>query len=137
MARDPTVVKELYEHVFGAGEPTARLVAEGSFPHCWTTRYRELLKDAAREWRDEPVWPRELVSAIHYTSWYLDLRYELWHRQTGQRNDQTERDLRSLRSPSEIFLMHGSLLPSETSVTEGWMPDGGRGHIAKAENRLA
>ena len=55
------------------------------------------------------MWPRDLVAAIHFASWYLHLRYNVWCSSTGQRNENTERELASLRTPSEIFLMHGAL----------------------------
>jgi hypothetical protein len=113
MTPDHDIVDQLYDHVFGSREPTKTLVEQGRFPGDWTARYLDLLQVATVEWRDQPMWPRKMVAAIHFTSWYLNLRYEVWRHSTGDRNEGTERDLASLRSPSEIFLMHGSLAQSK------------------------
>ena len=103
-----TVADEIANHVFGAGAPCDALVGTGRFPEGWPAEYLRLLRLAHDQWVHEPMWPRQLVAATHFASWYLNLRYEVWCRSSGQRNPQTEKELASLRSPSEVFLMHGS-----------------------------
>ena len=77
-------------------------------PRGWATDYLDLLRGATEHWQHQPLWPPEIVAAILFTSWYLNLRYDAWCvANTPHKN--TERDLASLRSPSELFLMHGSL----------------------------
>jgi hypothetical protein len=85
------------------------LVMHGQFPDAWVANYLEMLRIATHEWSEQPLWPRRMVAAIHFASWYLNLRYDVWCSASGQRNELTERELKSLRSPSEIFLMRGSL----------------------------
>lgn len=102
------IVDRLRDHVFGDNGPTQSLLNDGRLPTGWSTEYLDLLRIAEKQWRHQPMWPRELVAAIHFTSWYLNLRYEAWCA-NNDRNHTTERELASLRSPSELFLMHGSL----------------------------
>jgi hypothetical protein len=105
------VVDALFSHVFRDGAADDELIYHGRFPPNWTTKYRELLATASDHWVNEPLWPRKLVASIHFASWYLNSRYDVWlksDRSQSQRCEQTERELASLRSPSEIFLMHGS-----------------------------
>lgn len=109
MPADPAIAEQLHEHVFGLQDPTGMLVDSGTFPDEWVQQCLDLLQIAAAEWRDQPLWPRKLVTAVHFASWYLDLRYEVWRRSTGKRHEMTERDLASIRSPSEVFLMCGSI----------------------------
>jgi hypothetical protein len=108
-----TVCQQLRVHVFGESGPTACLLNEGQFPNGWIEEYSRLLQVVVVEWQDKPMWPREVVSAIHFTSWYLELRYNAWGTCTGNRNECTERELASLRSKSELFLMRGSLIESQ------------------------
>ena len=103
------IADAMYSHVFHDGGASAELLDHGRFPENWCKTYLELLALATKEWKDAPMWPRQLVAAVHFTSWYLVIRYDVWKASTGQQNSQTERELNSLRSPSEIFLMHGSL----------------------------
>ena len=109
MSAAENIAQQLHDHVFGAGGPTGSLVNDGRLPDAWASRYLQLLEAASREWHDQPLWPRELVAAIHFASWYLSVRYDVWCSSTGSRNEETERELTSLRSPSEIFLMRESL----------------------------
>ncbi len=61
---------------------------------------------AHNEWHAEMLWPRELVAAIHVASFYFGIRYDAWRAfGGGRRNEQTERELASLRTPSELFLI--------------------------------
>lgn len=106
--KEQLIVDRLRDHVFGNNGPTQSLLNEGRLPNGWATEYLNLLRIASEQWQLRPMWPRELVAAIHFTSWYLVLRYDAWCA-TNNRNENTERELASLRSPSELFLMHGSL----------------------------
>jgi hypothetical protein len=99
---------QLAAHVFGTGSPCGFLLGRGELPAGWSTEYLRLLRIAADQWRNQSLWPQILVSSIHFASWYLPLRYEVWSKAEGRRNADTERELASLRSPSEIFLMAGS-----------------------------
>lgn len=102
-------VDMIHDHVFGSGAPAPSLLADGKLPDRWKANYLSLLASAASEWKDQPLWPSRLVSAVHFASSYLLLRYNVWSSASGQRNEETERELSALKSPSEIFLMHGSL----------------------------
>lgn len=110
-----SIADKIYDHVFGSSNPTGRLIEDGCFPDDWTMIYLSLLEQASSEWKDQLMWPSKMVAAIHFTSWYLVLRYEVWQTSSGKRDEKTERQLNSLRSPSEIFLMTGSLA-HETEV---------------------
>jgi hypothetical protein len=103
-----SVVDKIADHVLEP-EPTSELINTGQFPAGWSAEYLRLLKLASDQWAEEPAWPRQLVAAVHFASWYLNLRFDVWRHSTGQRNLQTEKELASLRSPSEIFIMRGSL----------------------------
>lgn len=105
----PNIADRLFNHVFGSGEPTALLMDNGRLPSDWASTYLQLLREASEEWHDQPLWPRQLVSAVHFASWYLQMRYDVWRQRTGSRDDATEKSLAAIRSPSEIFLMRGSL----------------------------
>ncbi|GAB5442582.1 MAG: hypothetical protein Fues2KO_29310 [Fuerstiella sp.] len=102
-----SIVDRLHDHVFGLEGPTQSLLNEGRLPTGWASEYLSLLRIATKQWVHELLWPRRLVAAIHFTSWYLNLRYEAW-RISHDRNENTERELASLRSASELFLMQGS-----------------------------
>jgi len=106
--KEESIADRLRDHVFGENGPTRLLLNEGRLPTGWAAEYLDLLRDAAEQWQHRPLWPRELVAAIHFTSWYLNLRYDAWCA-TNDRNENTERELASLQSSSELFLMHGSL----------------------------
>src|SRR5688572_14172459 len=97
------VETRLAAHVFGDGSPCRAILERGKFPNGWTDEYLRLLRIASDEWRDKALWPQNLVSAVHFASWYLPLRYEVWSKSEGRRDDNTEKKLASLRSPSEIF----------------------------------
>ena len=116
MPADESIAQQLHNHAFGDDGPTNSLINEGVFPEGWAAKYLQLLETATKEWRDQPMWPRELVAAIHFASWHLNLRYDSWCSSSGRHNEETECELQSLRSPSEIFLMRGSL-KSKTNAT--------------------
>lgn len=104
------IVDRLREHVLGEKGPTCSLINEGRLPVGWMEEYLELLRIATKQWQHQRLWPRELVTAIHFASWYLHLRYDAWRAlHNRNRNETTERELGSIRSHSELFLMHGAL----------------------------
>ena len=107
-SRKDGIVSELHALVFADGGPTPTLVNEGRLPDGWATSYLNLLSEAARDWGEETMWPRELVASVHFASWYLNLRYDVWCAISSQRNERTEQELAALRAPSEIFLMRGA-----------------------------
>lgn len=111
-SKEHKIAAQLREHVFGNDGPTESLINEGRFPHEWASKYLELLNVATKQWQHQQMWPRELVAAIHFASWYLDLRYDAWC-SSNPPNKTTERELAAIRSTSELFLMHGSV---ETDV---------------------
>jgi hypothetical protein len=105
MARDMAVADALAQHVLGPGDPSGQLIEEGKFPPGWAEEYRRLLRLAELEWLGEPLWPRSLVAAMHYTLIYLDVRYSAWrsHGGGGHRNEVTERDLARVTGPTRLF----------------------------------
>jgi hypothetical protein len=103
------VVDAIWQHVFGVDGPAPVILSNGQFPDQWCERYLTLLAVATNRYREDPLWPARLVSAIHFAANYLPLRYDVWRSFTGTRNEETERQLSMLKSPSELFLMYGSL----------------------------
>lgn len=105
-----SIANKIADHVFGAGSPCDSLVNTGQLPSGWSGEYLRLLNVATDQWAQKPAWPRQLVAAVHFASWYLNLRYDVWcSASPRRRNLQTEKELASLRSPSEIFIMRGAL----------------------------
>ncbi|MDD9942871.1 MAG: hypothetical protein OXU20_17655 [Myxococcales bacterium] len=94
----------LWDHVFGAPDPSRHLLDEGRFPANWVSRYRALVESATNAWGAENEWPSEAVSAVHFASLYLQGRYDAW-RVGGNRNEKTESQLTEVRGASEAFLM--------------------------------
>lgn len=111
MSHDEGIAEQLHDQVFGSRDPTGMLIDQGRLPDGWVTQYLDHLRIATAKWGDQPLWPRKLVAAVHFASRYLNLRYDVWRQSTGGRHESTERDLASIRSPSEIFLMRGSTDP--------------------------
>ena len=83
------------------------LLRNGRFPDGWVERYLAFLEEVTRFWKDQPSWPKELVTAIHVASWYLELRYKVWCHVEKSSNRTTEDQLATIRGPSEFFLMAG------------------------------
>jgi hypothetical protein len=107
----------LAEHCLGPDSPAFTLLATGEVAAQWVVRYRELLREVSALWRAEPLWPREVVTAIHFSSFYLELRYAAWRETSGRNNPDTEGRLATIRSTGELFLMEGaSNLTSGVSV---------------------
>lgn len=97
----------LVEHVLGAGKPTNALLNTGTLPGDWVEKYLALLERVVAIWREQATWPREIVGAVHFASFYLNIRYDAWRSWTGGRNAQTEAGLARIRGPSELFLLAG------------------------------
>jgi len=93
------------EHCFGAGEPSLELLNRGSFPENWVSRYVSLLDKVTHVWNEERCWPREVVAAIHFSSFYLEIRYHAWQTGSGQDNTVTRKALGEIRRHSELFLL--------------------------------
>jgi hypothetical protein len=94
------------DHVLGRESRVQQsLLEKGEFPQGWVETYLQLLKEAAVAWHNQTCLPRELVAAVHFASWYLDLRYKTWCKFSGGRNTNTECELARIRTPSETFLM--------------------------------
>jgi hypothetical protein len=112
---DPDELKAaLASHCLGPGSPASTLLETGEIDPLWVTRYQDLLRQVSALWRAAPLWPREVVTAIHFSSFYLDLRYEAWCAFDGRRNAGTEGRLATIRITGEVFLMAGaSRLTSE------------------------
>lgn len=98
------VEDSLYEHVLGTGSPSEMLISQGMFPEGWVTTYLELVAKLTEHYAGQSMLPRRIVWAIHFASWYLPLRYDIWCQTTGHSNKDTEGQLSRLRAPSEIFI---------------------------------
>ena len=103
MLTTESVEARLYEHVIGKGSPMPVLVNTGVLSPDWVDAYLALLKEAESQWKAQPCWPRELVTAVHTASWYLHLRYDSWSGFKTKRNEATESLLGRIRF--ESFLM--------------------------------
>ncbi|MEQ9076582.1 MAG: hypothetical protein RLP09_22180 [Sandaracinaceae bacterium] len=98
------LLESLSAHVFGESAPSTRLLEDGVFPANWVTRYEALVESASHVWASERLWPRELVAAIHFASFYLHARYQAWTLGGGRR-EKTEAQLDRVRAVSEVFLL--------------------------------
>jgi hypothetical protein len=89
---DPKSVElRMRDHVLGRESGVQQsLLEKGEFPTGWVETYLALLKEAAVAWHNQTCLPRELVAAVHFASWYLDLRYKTWCKFSGGRNTNTE-----------------------------------------------
>ena len=105
MNPDDQLLANIVEHCFGSGEPSVSLLNRGAFPANWVSRYLSLLEKASHVWKERSEWPRELVTAIHFSSFYLDIRFESWQRSTGGDNQTTRKALGAIRRQSELFLL--------------------------------
>jgi hypothetical protein len=120
---DPKSVEiRMRDHVLSHESPVQKsLLEKGEFPPGWVETYLELLKEAALAWRNQTCLPRELVAAVHFASWYLDLRYKTWCKFSASRNINTESQLARIRTPSETFLIMSvimDLMPSPDPSTQ-------------------
>jgi len=89
--------------VLGDGSPCGALLSDGTFPHGWVDRYLALLESVSATYTGEDMIPRRLAWAIHFASWYLPLRYDVWCKSSGGANDETVSELARIRAPSELF----------------------------------
>ncbi len=93
----------LYDHVLGTGSPCETLISQGKFPEGWVTTYLELVAKLTAQYAGQSMLPRRIVWAVHFASWYLPLRYDVWCKTNGDSNKDTVGQLSRLRAPSEIF----------------------------------
>jgi hypothetical protein len=95
----------LFEHCLGAGNPSTELLERGTFPANWVSRYVALVERASHVWRDQSDWPREVIAAIHFASFYLEIRYQAWQHGSARDNPATRKALGEIRRHSELFLL--------------------------------
>lgn len=108
MISPDSIESRLYEHVLGDGSPNPALLSTGVLTDEWTDAYLGFLEEAVRKFEGQDHLPRKVVAAVHFASWYLPIRYEAWRGfKRGPRNQQTERNLGRLRTPSEFLLLSG------------------------------
>ena len=106
MPSPDSIELRLYEHVLGAGTPHPTLLSTGVLSDEWTETYLLLLKEAAQKCEGQEFLHRDIVAAVHFASWYLQIRYDAWRGfERGDRNEKTERNLGRLRIPSEFLLL--------------------------------
>ena len=105
MPEADSIESRLYEHVLGSGSPQQALLNTGVLADDWTDTYLLLLHETVRLYDGQETLPREVVAAVHFASWYLNLRYDVWKGRPGRRNEQTERNLAKIRRPSEWLLL--------------------------------
>jgi len=100
------LTEKLYDHCLGSGDPTLDLVSSGIVSTKWVENYLLLLSEASSTWSEESLVPRKVVAAVHYASFYLNIRYDIWCQNSGCTNRETEKLIGSLRTPSEIFILN-------------------------------
>lgn len=103
----PTQEDLLHEHVLGKGSPCRSLVDDGVFPNGWVDRYLELLATISDSYSGSDTLPRQTIWDVHFASWYLPIRYDVWRDNSGNSNDNTVGQLGRIRTPSELFLADG------------------------------
>ena len=79
------------------------LLSDGVFPPGWVDQYLAFLKSVTDSYSGADMIPRRTAWAIHFASWYLPLRYDVWCTSSGGTNDETVGQLARLRTPSELF----------------------------------
>ncbi len=104
---DQTPEELLTVHVSGDHCPCESLLNTGAFPDGWVDRYLDLLSSLAKKYADRDMLPRQTVWDVHFASWYLPIRYNVWCSSTGNTNDETVGQLGRLRTPTELFLAEG------------------------------
>jgi len=101
MTQDSAVAEGFVRHVFGPADPSVSLLEYGRFPSGWVEEYRRLLKSLTESVASAPMWPRPMVSALHYALTHLRTRYCAWQKlDSDRRNDQTELDLSRVEAPT-------------------------------------
>jgi hypothetical protein len=101
---DSDVDHLLYDHVLGSGSPCSDLIERGEFPPGWVDRYLDLVGSLSDHYAGQSMLPRRAIWAVHFASWYLPLRYEVWHKSSGRTNQVTIGELGRIRTPSEVFI---------------------------------
>lgn len=96
---------EIYEHCLGSESPQQNLLEFGKLPKGWGDRYLSLLEKAQLKWGSKDMVPRKVMSSIHFTSFYLNIRYEVWKSDFNSENLETEQELLNIRTPSEVFIL--------------------------------
>lgn len=119
--------QQLVEHVLGAKGPSQALLEHGVFPANWVAQYLALLEKASSLWKETDAWPRDAVGAIHFASFYFNIRYDAWRHGSGDRNATTERLLGQIRTPSELFLLAGVSRSKLQNCKPEALPEGGSG----------
>lgn len=97
----------LYDHVLGSGSPCDSLLSGGLLPVGWVDRYLELLAGVNTSHAGCSTLPRRTVWAVHFASWYLPLRYDVWCNTARDSNTETVSQFARLRTPSEMFISNG------------------------------
>jgi hypothetical protein len=105
MGSNEQLKTNIFEHCLGAGNPSTELLEQGTFPPNWVSRYVALLESATNVWRGQPDWPKEVVAAFHFASFYLEIRYQAWQHGSGKDNPTTRKALGEIRRHSEVFLL--------------------------------
>jgi hypothetical protein len=106
MPSGDSIESRIYEHVFGAAHPGTVLLNTGVLSTEWTDTYLMLLKEAVQTFEGQDSLPRKIVAAVHFASWYLNIRYKAWQDfEKGKHNHQTDANLARIRTPSEYFLL--------------------------------
>jgi hypothetical protein len=72
-------------------------------PDGWVDRYLSLLDVVSDFYAGSDLIPRRVAWAVHFASWYLPIRYEVWCNSSGDTNPETVGQLARLRTPSEFF----------------------------------
>lgn len=106
MPSTDSIESRIYEHVLGQGQPSAVLLNTGVLSNEWTDTYLQLLKEVVQKYEGQDSLPRNVVAAVHFASWYLNIRYDAWCKfNKGRQNEQTDHNLARLRTPSEFLLL--------------------------------
>ena len=108
MKNNEELIERIYDHCLGKDDPAESLLDAGKLPSKWSEKYLSLVESATETWKEQEYLPAKVVAAIHYASYYLNIRYEVWKIDSGKINEDTEIELESLRTPSEIFMFCGA-----------------------------
>lgn len=95
--------QEFYSFV-SSNSAQQTLMNNGEFPKGWVSTYLDFTASALPRWQHEVDWPRLLFRSIHYASLHLPMKYVLWTSLNKRRNNDTERDIRSIQFESEMFV---------------------------------
>ncbi|QDT44763.1 hypothetical protein Pan241w_48790 [Gimesia alba] len=93
----------LEELVFGNRQPAGSLVETGTFPTDWCETYCSTLQSAEEHLVTSEFWPRTLFQALHFSSCYLPLRYQVWCSISNSTNSQTQESLGRISFATEAL----------------------------------